>query len=138
MKKVFFKILSVFMAVVVVFTTMAMTVDLHYCGDSLVDLSLFQKSEGCGMEKPLTSNDFKSAVSQDSCCSDQQIVKEANNELKNTFDKFSFKQQILFVSFFYTYSNLFEGFNENIIPFKNYSPPFIERDIQKLYALYLI
>lgn len=39
------------MAFVVMFTTMSFTVDMHFCGDSLVDFSLFAKAESCGMEK---------------------------------------------------------------------------------------
>ncbi|WP_281987765.1 hypothetical protein [Aquimarina aggregata] len=139
MKKVFHKILSVLMAFVVLLTTMSFTVDMHYCGDSLVDFSIFTEAESCGMEKaqPTESCDNPSMTEKD-CCTDQQLVKEGNQDLKISFDKLTFEQQTFVASFFFTYINLFEGLDENIVTFKDYSPPFIERDVQTLYETYLI
>ncbi|GBF21611.1 hypothetical protein C21_03797 [Arenibacter sp. NBRC 103722] len=139
MKKVFHRILSVLMAFVVMFTTMSFTVDMHYCGDSLVDFSLFTKTEGCGMEKAQSPESCDNlSMSSTSCCTDQQIVKEGHDDLKTSFNKLTFEQQTFVATFFYTYINLFEGLDENIVPFKDYSPPFIERDVQTLYETYLI
>ncbi len=127
------------MAFVVLFTTMSFTVDMHYCGDSLVDFSVFTKAESCGMEKAQPAKSCENPVmTENDCCTDQQIVKEGNDELQTSFDKLTFEQQTFVVSFFYSYINLFEGLDENIIPFKDYSPPFIERDVQILYETYLI
>ncbi|WP_440344592.1 HYC_CC_PP family protein [Leeuwenhoekiella palythoae] len=138
MKKVFYKILSVLMAFVVMLTTMSFTVDMHYCGDSLVDFSFFTKAESCGMEKAQPVKCENPAMSKKSCCSDQKIVKEGSDDLKTSFTKLTFEQQTFVATFFYTYINLFEGLDENIVPFKDYSPPFIERDVQILYETYLI
>jgi len=139
MKKVFHKILSVLMAFVVLFTTMSFTVDMHYCGDSLVDFSLFTKAEGCGMEKAQPAKSCENpSMTEKSCCTDKQIVKEGQDDLKTSFNKLTFEQQTFVATFFYTYINLFEGLDENIVPFKDYSPPFIERDVQTLYETYLI
>jgi hypothetical protein len=138
MKKILHKISSVIMALIFMSATMSFTVDMHYCGDSLVDFSFFQKAESCGMEKAQEARDCKSAISQEPCCSDHQIVKEANHDLKTSFDQLTFEQQTFVATFFYTYINLFEGLDENIVPFKDYSPPFIERDVQTLYETYLI
>ncbi|AKA35419.1 hypothetical protein MQE36_03165 [Zhouia spongiae] len=139
MKKIFHKILSVLMALVVMFTTMSFTVDMHYCGDSLVDFSFFTKAESCGMEKAQPTRGCENpAMSEKSCCSDQKIVKEGSDDLKTSFNKLTFEQQTFVATFFYTYINLFEGLDENIVPFKDYSPPFIERDVQILYETYLI
>lgn len=127
------------MAFVVLFTTMSFTVNMHYCGDSLVDFSLFTEAENCGMEKAQPAKSCENPVmTENDCCTDQQIVKEGNDELKTSFDKLTFEQQTFVASFFYSYINLFEGLDENIIPFKDYSPPFIERDVQILYETYLI
>ena len=38
----------------------------------------------------------------------------------------------------YSYINLFEGLEKNIVPFKNYSPPLIVTDIQVLDQVFLI
>ncbi len=45
MKQFIHKSMAVFMAAVVLMTTMSFTVDMHYCGDSLVDFSFVQKVE---------------------------------------------------------------------------------------------
>lgn len=138
MKMVFHKILCVLMAFVVMFTTMSFTVDMHYCGDTLVDFSFFTKADTCGMEKQQSLKPCENSVTEKSCCSDQQIIKEANQDLKTSFDKLTLEQQTFVATFFYTYINLFEGLDENIIPFKTYSPPLIKRDVQTLYETYLI
>lgn len=139
MKQIFHKILSVLMAFVVLFTTMSFTVNMHYCGDSLVDFSVFKSAEICGMEKaqPVKSCENPTMNEKD-CCTDQQLVKEGQDDLKTSFNKLTFEQQTFVATFFYTYINLFEGLDENIVPFKDYSPPFVERDIQTLYETYLI
>ena len=108
-------------------------------GDSLVDFSLFTKAEGCGMEKAQPAKSCENpSMTEKSCCTDQQIVKEGQDDLKTSFNKLTFEQQTFVATFFYTYINLFEGLDENIVPFKDYSPPFIERDVQTLYETYLI
>jgi len=127
------------MAFVVMFTTMSFTVDMHYCGDSLVNFSLFEKAESCGMEKtPVALDCERPGMTEKSCCSDQQIVKEANTDLKTSFDKLSYQQQTFVATFFYTYLNLFEGLDENIVPFKDYHPPFLECDVLVLNQVFLI
>ncbi len=139
MKKLFHKAISVLMAFVVLFTTMSFTIDMHYCGDTLVDVSLFQKAKGCGMEKaPKTFDCEMPAMVEKSCCSDHQIVKEANQDLKTSFDSLSFAQQTFIATFFYTYLNRFEGIEKNFIPFKDYHPPFLEQDVLVLNQVFLI
>lgn len=127
------------MAFVVFFTTMSFTIDMHYCGDALVDFSLFQKAEGCGMEKATTASDCEMpSLAEQPCCSDLQIVKQADQDLKTSYDLLSFAQQTFVTAFFYTYINLFEGLNENIAPFKDYHPPFLEPDVLVLNQVFLI
>ena len=50
MKKVLHKIMAFAMTFVVLFSTMSFTVNMHYCGGTLVETALFQKAKGCGME----------------------------------------------------------------------------------------
>ncbi|SDE14451.1 hypothetical protein SAMN05421636_103390 [Pricia antarctica] len=139
MKKFFHNAISVLMAFVVLFTTLSFTVDMHYCGDTLVDFSLFQKADDCGMEKATEALNCETpSMVEKSCCSDQQIVREANQDLKTSFDTISFGQQIFVASFFYTFINRFEGFDENTVPFKDYHPPFLEQDVLVLNQVFLI
>ncbi len=126
------------MAILVLLTTMSFTVDMHYCGESLIDFSVIQNAKTCGMEKSQSENDCEITLAEDSCCTNKQLVVEGQDELKLNFDKITFEQQAFVATFFYTYIGLFEGLDTQIIPFKNYSPPFLERDLQKLHETYLI
>ena len=73
MKQFFHKISSILMAIVVLFSTMSFTVDMHYCGDSLVETAIFHKAEGCGMEMQKPSDEGCS-VAVKNCCSNEQLV----------------------------------------------------------------
>ena len=125
------------MAFVVLFSTMSFTVDMHYCGDSLMDTAIFHKVETCGMdmEKPATES---CSVTKKDCCNDEQVVVDGQDELQLSFNKISFEQQVFITSFVYSYINLFEDVYENSVPFRDYNPPFLIRDIQKLHETYLI
>ncbi|MBA6154388.1 HYC_CC_PP family protein [Gelidibacter maritimus] len=138
MKSFFHKILSVTLATLVLFTTMSFTLDMHYCGDTLVDFSLFDDLTTCGMETQVPTKACGNELTEKSCCSELQIVMEGQDDLKLTFDTLNLEQQAFVAAFFYSYINLFEGLDENIVPFRDYNPPFLIRDIQKLHETYLI
>lgn len=138
MKSIFHKTISVALATLVLFTTMSFTVDVHYCGATLVDFSVFQNVKTCGMEKQQSTNDCENEVSEKSCCSDKQLVVDGQDDIKTSFNKISFEQQVFVASFLYSYINLFEALDTNIVPFRDYAPPFLEQDLQKLHETYLI
>lgn len=138
MNQVIHKISAVFMAALVLFTTMSFTVDVHYCGDYMVDFSLIQNARTCGMEAEQKTDDCKTIITEDSCCTDKQIIVEGQDNYKQSFDTLNFEQQTFVATFLYTYINLFEDLDTNIIPFRDYRPPFLIRDIQKLHETYLI
>ncbi|XHP72823.1 hypothetical protein KCTC52924_00559 [Arenibacter antarcticus] len=126
------------MATLVLFTTMSFALDMHYCGETLVDFSLAQNTHTCGMEISQSENDCESEVPEQSCCTDKQIIVEGLDNLKLSFDKLSFEQQTFVATFFYSYINLFEDLDKNTIPFRDYKPPYLIQDIQKLHETYLI
>ncbi len=138
MNEILKKITAFLMAFVVLFSTMSFTISEHYCGDHLVDSALFSKAASCGMdlEKPSPIKDCN--VQKKNCCSD--IVKqfEGQSELKTSPTTLNFEQQIFVSTYFYTYINLFEGLDNNVIPFQYYSPPLLVKDIQILDTVFLI
>ena len=140
MKEPFHKLASISMALIVLFSTMSLSVDMHYCGDHLVDFSLSEKVDTCMMKAELSKSSSECAVMdmEMDCCSNVEIVIEGRDDLKISFDQLTFDQQLFVASFVYTYINLFERFDENIIPFKDYSPPPLIRDIQILDQTFLI
>ena len=45
-----YRVTSMFLAVLVVFSTLSFTVKKHFCGTNLVDVAVFSDVKGCGME----------------------------------------------------------------------------------------
>lgn len=128
------------MALLLLFSTMSFSVDMHYCGDHLVDFSLFEKVETCMMkfEMSKSSNECALMEMEMNCCSDVELIIDGQDELKISFDQLNFDQQLFVASFIYTYINLLDGFDEKVIPFKEYSPPPLIRDVQVLDQTFLI
>ena len=114
MKQVFHKIMSMLMAFVVLFSTMSFTVDMHYCGDTLVETAFFHKTKGCGMEMIKEVPTEGCSINKKDCCTDKQLLVEGQQELKISFDNLSLDEQIFVTSLVYSYINLFEGFENPI------------------------
>ena len=138
MKQISHKIASLLMAFVVLFSTLSFTVDMHFCGETLVDTALFQKAKTCGMGMQNPSTTEGCTMSKKNCCNDKQLVIEGQNELQLSFDSLSFEQQQFIVSFVYTYNTLFESLDRNRFSFKAYKPPRVIRQLFKLDETYLI
>ena len=137
MKQFFHKIMSLAMAFVVLCSTMSFTVNMHYCGDTLVETAIFQKAKGGGMEmeKPSTEG---CSITKKNCCDDEQLAIEGQDELQLQVDKISFEQQVFIASFVYTFINLFEGLDNNVSTYEEYKPPLVVRQLYKIDETYLI
>jgi hypothetical protein len=138
MKKLFQQITSFCLALLVLFSTMSFTVDMHFCGKSLVDVSILKKATTCGMEMQDNETSDKHGLEKKSCCSDHTITVAGQDNLKASFEKFTFGQQLFIAAFTYSYLNLYESLKPKIIPFKDYSPPLLIRDIPLLDQTFLI
>ncbi|WP_298554368.1 hypothetical protein [uncultured Algibacter sp.] len=137
MKQIFHQIMSLAMAFVVLFSTMSFTLNMHYCGNTLVETAMFNKAEGCGMEMEKPSAEGCSIIKKN-CCNDEQLVVDGQDELQLQVDKISFEQQVFIASFVYTYINLFEGLDNNVSSFEEYEPPLVIRQLYKIDETYLI
>ncbi|TQD36267.1 HYC_CC_PP family protein [Haloflavibacter putidus] len=138
MKSLFHKIVSIFLASLVFIATTSFTVNVHFCGDTLVDFSIFHDVETCGMEQQQPDESCAVHPDKDNCCSDKQLVVDGQDDIKSSVNKLTFEQQSFVAAFFYTYHNLFDGLDNNIVPFKDYNPPYLIRDFQKIHETYLI
>lgn len=126
------------MSVVVLFTTMSFTVNEHYCGDHLVDLSFFKPAESCGMEMDTSAPADDCSIEKTDCCTDVSFVVEGQNELKNAKIDFQ-KKEIQYTTIFLDIAiEQFEGAFKKTVPYQHFKPPLISRDIQKLYEVYRI
>ncbi|NNK69602.1 MAG: hypothetical protein HKO96_03920 [Flavobacteriaceae bacterium] len=131
------KISAVLMAFIVMLSTLSFAVDMHYCGDSLVDTSILNNAQSCGMEAP-DSETSDCEIMKPNCCTDTQFVFEGQDDLQLSYEDIDFDNQIFIASYILTYINLFEGLEDQIVPFKYYSPPRVVKDIQELDQVYLI
>ena len=114
------------MAFVVLFSTLSFTVNMHFCGDTLVETALFHKTKGCGMEMQSPSTEG-CAIIKKNCCNDEQLVVDGQDELQLSIDTISFEQQLFLVSFVYTYITLFEGLDKNVSSYEQYKPPTLHK-----------
>lgn len=137
MKQVFHKIMSMLMALVVLCSTMSFAINMHYCGDKLVETAIFHKIKGCGMEKQIPAKKG-CEISKKNCCSEKQLVVDGQDELQLQVDSLSFEQELFITSFVYTYIKLFDGVAKNVSAYKKYKPPLVVRTLYKLDETYLI
>ncbi|WP_144961328.1 HYC_CC_PP family protein [Gillisia sp. Hel_I_86] len=138
MKKGIQKFSSLVLALLVLVSTFSFTIDKHFCGGDLVAFSVFEHTDACGMaiQNPSSTDDCSTLSTN--CCIDSQLVLDGQDDLKTAFQNSNASKQIFAASFIYTYLNLFEGLQENVIPFRNYSPPVLVLDIQLLDQTFLI
>ena len=135
-KQFLHKTFSITLALLVLFSTVSFTIEKHFCGDVLVDVSIFTEVEKCAMEAEEIA---LAEITKKSCCKDQIDVVQGQNELSvKTFDDLEIEQQFFLTSFAYSYSNLFNVLKKEIVPHKHYSPPYLIVDIQLLNDTFLI
>ena len=138
MKDFFRNITAVSLACLMLVSTMSFTINKHYCGDHLVSTSVILKAETCGMEKQIPTTKKGCSVIKKNCCKDEIQLVKGQDDLKLDFSELDFQQQNFITSFVITYTNLFKGLDTQIIPFKDYSPPLVVKDIQLLDQVFLI
>lgn len=138
MKEFIKNIASVFLAFLVLFSTMSFTISEHYCGNLLVNASIISKAKTCGMDMQVNSTKEDCNILKKDCCKDVVKLIEGQDDLKIDCLTLSFEQQLFITSFVYTYINLFEGLDKKSIPFNDYSPPLIVKDIHVLDEVYII
>ncbi|MGB5645575.1 MAG: hypothetical protein WBM55_00540 [Muriicola sp.] len=132
------KIGSLMMALLVLFSTMSFSMDMHFCGDSLVDFKFYQKAETCGMSMDMPMRDMMSDDMEMHCCSDVEVVLTGQDDLQLSIDQFSFEQQTFILAYTFAYIYLFDKVNDQPIPFKEYSPPILIKDVQLMDQTFLI
>ena len=140
MKSFFTKILSFVLAVAILLTTSSFTVDMHFCCNKLVDMSILGKAKVCKdkVQKKDSTSKQCSSIQEKDCCSNQTFVKEGNDTLKKANVSLDNENFTFLNIFYYSYVSLFQEPEEKIIPFDDYRPPLLSRDIQTLNETFLI
>ena len=134
MKQALFKISTSLMAFLVLFSTFSFTVDKHYCGDFLVDISYIGKADGCGMKM-----DSATILKKKNCCKNEVHKIQGQDELQQISDlKFDFKSQQFLIAFFVSNNNLLLDNQSRKINYKDFYPPDIPLDFQVSFQVFLI
>ena len=128
------KILSVFLAIIVLLSTFSFTVEKHYCGDFLIDVSFIGQTSSCGMQMNEGSSEMKKK-----CCKDEISKIQGQDELKkDSAENFTLKKEKSLVSFSNFYSIPLYSYDDKIDFYKDFSPPDIPVNFQTYYQVYLI
>ena len=90
------------------------------------------------METNIISDIPGYTITKKDCCSEKTIAIDGQDELKISLKKLSLDQQLFVEAFTYTYISLFKELEIQIIPFKEYSPPFLVTDIQVINDSFII
>lgn len=126
------KIGSLFIAMVLMLSTMSFSVLQHYCGTELMDQSVFEELEPCCMDAE------EAADHEDPCCNEKQYLIQGQDELNRSPVDLDLNQQVFFTALIYSYASLLEGLPEHIVPFRNYAPPLLVTNIQLVDQVFLI
>jgi len=137
MKKITLKILAMLMAFMVVFTTLSFTVDMHYCGDTLVDTAIFNKVKSCGMELQKSSSEL-CVIKKNNCCSDKQLIIDGQEELQMSFSSLSLEEPLSIKLIPNSIIVIDELLNENVPFYLVYYSRLVIRQLYKLDETYLI
>ena len=105
-------------------------------------MSFFRKAESCTELARKTDKESQQCVSiqEKDCCDNQSIVKEGDDTFKksNTILELEIEAFVFLNTFVHSYINLFEGLDENVMPFRAYRPPLLSTDIIILNETFLI
>jgi len=126
------KILSFLLALLVLFSTLSFTFEKHFCGDTLVDVSLFKQADKCATESI-------EIAQKKTCCKDEVEVVKGQDELKfSDFEGLDIQPRLLVTIFTYVYLNPLQDIDKYVVPHINYSPPNLVTDIQVLDQVFII
>ena len=131
-KQLFYKGFSALMAVLVLFSTVSFTIEKHFCGDVLVDVSMFVEADKCAMEA-------LEILQNKTCCKDEIAIVKGQDELKSSsFEDLDFEPQQFLAIVALSYLNVFESLPKQTVLHKDYSPPKLVADIQVLDQVFII
>jgi len=133
MKQYLSKIASFFLALMVLFSTFSFTVEKHYCGESLMDVSFIGDADTCGMDME------KRSAKKKNCCKDEVHYMEGQDELQQIqSDDLNFSKEQFLVSFYISYTDLFVENKSSKTSFKNPYLSDLPINYQVLYQSFLI
>lgn len=136
MKQKIIKILTVTLALLVLFSTFSFTVEKHYCGDFLVDVSYLGQADTCNLGSDI---DCGNVIKRKKCCKNEVHHIDGQDEIqKVSLEKIDFHQIKIFPAPYTLYELLFQDFEKQLVSYKDYSPPDIVFSVQIFYDVFII
>ena len=131
-KSILHKGFSVLLTCLVLFSTVSITIEERFCGDALVDVSMFLENETCGI-------DALDVLLNNSCCKDELNVVKGQDELSySSFEDLDLLLQTEITTQSDIVSNHLKGLAQYNIPHKNYAPPILVANIRVLSQVFII
>lgn len=132
---------------IVLLSSVSLSVDFHFCQGKLKSLSFYGKAKNCHemASQKVSCPHHKSKVptscsevSKD-CCSNQTILVQSDIDKQiNNNNYLDFTNFIFVVSNADIISMALIMEAEDVVPFANYKPPLLKKDIAVLYAVFLL
>ncbi len=138
MREVLHKITTIVMALLLLLSTVSWKVEKHYCMGRLMNVALFRDVDTCGMDMSLLMDSENLGEAQNSCCNDDVVFVEGQDDLKISFNDLDIEQQYYVVALAQSYCNLFLNLKELPVPSEQYPPPLLVKNIQLLDEVFLI
>tara|TARA_E500000318_G_scaffold111940_2_gene132795 strand:+ start:1611 stop:2030 length:420 start_codon:yes stop_codon:yes gene_type:complete len=133
------KILSLFLACSVLISTTSFASSAHFCCNKLVSYSVTGKAKPCDQKLQNPKNTSrKCSLEQKDCCSTDTYANIGKDDLMMDSFDLDFDTLVFLHAFIFYHIDRFEGLQENVIPFKDYDPPWIEQDLLVLHETFLI
>ena len=126
------------MALLLLLSTVSWKVEKHYCMGRLMDVALFTDVDTCGMDMSMSMDSENLGETEYSCCDDEVVFVEGQNDLKISFNDLDVEQQSFLVAFTHTYLHSLQDVKEQPVPHEKYPPLILVKDIQLLDEVFLI
>lgn len=138
MNTIFLKISAVALSFLVLFSTLSLTVEKHFCNNFLVDISYFGNSKGCADEFNGEDCDSIEVIKKTNCCKDEiQFVRGQEDLQTSSLEKLDLKQQFV-LAFVASYQSLFQTHQKQDTFHYHYSPPNLVSNFQVLHQVFII
>ena len=127
--------LCIFLSFLVLFATMTITVNKHYCCGKLIKVAFFQKVKPCCEQKERIGNNPLEKQVHKKCCSDTHQILKTHHQLSVS----SFQIPLFFVVFSVVstlFVKVFRFFKT--ISIKHYIPPLRSLNLTILYQVFRI
>jgi hypothetical protein len=142
MVAIFHKIISFFLALIVLFASFSFTVNKHICGGEIASIAFFVSANTCGMDMSICENDSKKTsektIQKEPCCKNvTQVIQGNDNNQQAQQIELNFPQIQFIKAFVYSFVLQFQPITSNFV-FKSYSPPSVYKDLLTFFQIFRI